>query len=78
MIFIFTSYDVNALEPTLQEALLPKSTWELLVEVSKMFDAGTLKGAKKEKPSRAKSNPQLTQNQVSVCAIEYDNPSRPS
>lgn len=41
-------------------------------------DAGTLKGAKKEKPSRAKSNPQLTQNQVSVCAIEYDNPSRPS
>ena len=43
-----------------------------------MFDAGTLKGAKKEKPSRVKSNPQLTQNQVSVCAIEYDNPSRRS
>lgn len=43
-----------------------------------MFDAGTLKGAKKEKPSRAKSNPQLTQNQVSVCTIQYDDPSRRS
>jgi len=39
------------------------------VEVSKMFEAGTLKGAKKEKPTRANSNPQLTQNQVSVCTI---------
>lgn len=64
---------MNALEPTLQAALLPKSTWDLLAEVAKMFDAGTLKGFKKEKPSRRKSNLQLMQNHVS---ISYDGYSR--
>ena len=31
-----------------------------------MFDDGSLKGTKTEKPSRRKTNPQLTQNQVSI------------
>ena len=62
---------MNALEPTLQAASLPRSTWDLLAEVAKMFDAGTLKDSKKVKPSRRKSNPQLTQNQVSISYDEY-------
>ena len=41
-----------------------------------MFDAGTFKGAKIEKLSRRKSNPQLTQNQVSDCTVQFDDLSK--
>jgi len=58
--------DVNSLEPTLQAALLHRETFNLLLEVSKQFDKGTLKGMKPEKPSRRKKNPQITQNQASL------------
>lgn len=57
--------DVNSLEPTLQAALLPKESFDLLLEVSKEFEKGTLKDMKVPKPSRQKANPQLTQNQAS-------------
>jgi len=42
------------LEPTLQAVLLPRETSNLLLEVSKHFDKGALKGMKQEKPSRRK------------------------
>jgi len=54
--------DVNSRESTLQAALLPRETFNLLLEVSKQFDKRALKGMKPEKPSRKKKNPQITQN----------------
>ena len=62
---------MNALEPTLQPASLPRSMWETLAEVPKMFDAGTLKDSKKGNPLRRKANPQLMQNQVGINYDEY-------
>lgn len=53
------------MEPTLQAALLPKSTFQLVLEVSAKFDDYKLKDMKMDKPSRSKTFRQLTQNQVS-------------
>lgn len=44
--------------------LLPKSAFEHLLEISGKLDEYKLKDMKKEKPSRTKTNRQLTQNQV--------------
>ena len=69
LLFPASLQDMNSLEPTLQAALLPKTTFGLLLEVSKKYENGMLKGMKPQKPSRKKSL-ELTQNQASIL-LEY-------
>jgi len=61
---------VNSLEPTLQAALLPRTTFKLFLELSKQYENGKLKGMKPQKPSQKKIL-QLAKNQASILQEYY-------
>lgn len=59
--------DVNSLEPTLQAALLKRSTWQLFERVAVMYSKCELKGMDPKKRNRSSKEREVKQHQVIQC-----------